>query len=98
VSDKTKQEVEAAHSRPRKDRWNWVEQTIWTKRMLIALGNGVIGNKWFSMIDKIYKRSTLEKAWKNTERNKGGAGIDEITIERFAKKTKTKTEEATGNG
>ncbi len=32
--------------------WSWVEATVWTERMLSALGNGVKGNKWFSLMDK----------------------------------------------
>jgi RNA-directed DNA polymerase len=35
--------------------WDWVDRTIWTERMLAALGNGVKGNKWFSLIDKVLK-------------------------------------------
>ena len=50
MSVKAKQEMETAHSRSRKDRWNWVEQTIWTEKMLMALENGVKGDKWFSLI------------------------------------------------
>ncbi len=84
MSNKTKQEVEAARSRPREDRWNWVERAVWNERMLIALDNGVIGDKWFSMIDKVYKPATLTKAWKNSASNKGAAGVDKVTIERFA--------------
>ncbi|MHB1621432.1 MAG: hypothetical protein ACYCTY_15940 [Sulfuricella sp.] len=26
--------------------WDWVDRTVWTERMLAALGNGVKGNKW----------------------------------------------------
>jgi len=26
--------------------WSWVEATVWTDRMLAALGNGVRGGKW----------------------------------------------------
>ena len=32
--------------------WAWVEASIWSERMLAALGNGVQGGKWFSLIDK----------------------------------------------
>ncbi len=76
--------MEATHSRPREDKWNWVDRTIWTDQMLMALSNGVKGNKWFSMIDKVYRPTTLYKAWLQTASNKGAAGIDRITIERFA--------------
>ncbi len=26
--------------------WSWVEASVWTDRMLAALGNGVRGGKW----------------------------------------------------
>jgi len=32
--------------------WTWVEASIWTKRMLAALGNGVTGGTWYSLMDK----------------------------------------------
>jgi len=34
-------------------RWNWVERSIWTERMLEALVEGVKGGVWFSLIDKV---------------------------------------------
>ena len=52
--------------------------------MLAALGNGVKGNKWFSLIDKVYRPSTLQAAWRQVRANKGAAGIDGQSIERFA--------------
>jgi len=63
--------------------WDWVETSVWTKRMLAALGNGVKGGKWFSLIDKVYDRVTLEAAWKRVAANKGAAGIDKVSIKRF---------------
>ena len=52
--------------------------------MLVALGNGVKGNKWFSLIDKVYRPSTLQAAWRQVRANKGAAGIDGQSVERFA--------------
>ena len=52
--------------------------------MLAALGNGVKGNKWFSLIDKVYRPSTLQAAWRQVRANKGAAGIDGQSVERFA--------------
>ncbi len=52
--------------------------------MLAALGNGVKGNKWFSLIDKVYRHSTLQAAWEQVKANKGAAGIDRQSIEAFA--------------
>lgn len=63
--------------------WAWIDRSIWTDRMLAALGNGVKGNKWFSLIDKVYRLSTLESAWQEVRQNKGAAGVDGQSIERF---------------
>lgn len=65
------------------DKWPWVEACVWTERMLAALDNGVKGGKWFSLIDKVYARKTLEAAWRKVRGNNGGAGVDDISIERF---------------
>ena len=79
----------------RRERW-WTEASIWTERMVSALVNGVKacpragrrpdpwGGKWFSLIDKVYRPSTLAAAWTKVERNKGAAGVDGQGIERFA--------------
>ena len=64
--------------------WAWVDRAIWTERMLAALGNGVKGSKWFSLIDKVYRPSTLQAAWAQVRANKGAAGIDRQSVERFA--------------
>src|SRR5450830_852202 len=47
--------------------WAWVDRAVWTARMLAALGNGVKGNKWFSLIDKVYRLSTLQAAYPDTD-------------------------------
>ena len=65
----------------------WVEASIWTKRMLAALGNGVKGGKWFSLIDKVARLQTLEIAWRKVARNKGSAGIDGQSVKRFGCKS-----------
>jgi RNA-directed DNA polymerase len=67
----------------RRLKWEWVEASIWTETMLIALDNGVKGGKWFSLIDKVYRNSTLEAAWQKVRANKGAAGVDAITISKF---------------
>jgi len=59
------------------------EATVWTDRMLTALGNGVKGGKWHSLMDKVYAPKTLVLAWKKVRANKGGAGVDNITIDKF---------------
>ena len=63
--------------------WSWVEASVWTERMLAALGNGVRGGKWHSLIDKVYAPQTLQVAWQRVKANRGAAGIDRMSIERF---------------
>ena len=60
-----------------------VETSIWSANMLVALVNGVKGGKWFSLLDKVYAPKTLELAWQRVLANKGGAGIDKISLTRF---------------
>lgn len=66
-------------------RWAWVEPEVWTERMRRALETGVKGNQWFSLIDKVYRLETLALGWEKVQSNAGGSGVDEMTIERFAK-------------
>jgi RNA-directed DNA polymerase len=61
----------------------WVERSIWTDRMLEALVKGVKGDVWFSLIDKVYRPTTLYAAWKAVRRNGGSAGTDHESVERF---------------
>ena len=79
VSEKTRQETETQTQQ----KWQWVEAMVWTVRMLTALVNGVKGGKWFSLMDKVYAQSTLQIAWQRVKSNKGAAGIDRMSIERF---------------
>ena len=74
-------------------KWDWVEATIWTERMLTALEKGVKGGKWFSLWDKIYAKPTLAAAWVSVRRNGGCAGIDRITVQRFESKANEYLEE-----
>ena len=81
-SEAVPQTAKQSESTPQQ--WPWVDRTIWTQRMLAALGNGVKGDKWFSLIDKVYRASTLEAAWQQVKANRGAAGIDRQSIEGFA--------------
>jgi len=61
------------------------ERGVWSEPMLVALARGLKGNKWFSLIDKVWSERTLEKAWGKVKSNAGACGVDGITIGRFAK-------------
>ena len=63
--------------------WAWVEASIWNERMLAALGNGVKGGKWFSLIDKVYRATTLKAAWRRVQANRGAAGVDRQSVAAF---------------
>ena len=68
-------------------RWGWVDRTIWTDRMLAALvtasKEGNRRQKWFSLIDKVYREGTLQAAWMQVKTRKGAAGIDGVSVARF---------------
>ena len=55
VSERAKQ---AGETEARRERWAWAEPSVWTDPMLAALENGVRGNKWFSLIDKVYENQS----------------------------------------
>jgi RNA-directed DNA polymerase len=52
--------------------------------MLTALEHGVKGGRWFSLIDKVYAEGNLAAAFAKVAANHGAAGVDHITIERYA--------------
>jgi len=88
VPERAKQDAEA-----RLQDWSWVETTIWTERMLAALDNGVKGNKWFSMIDKVARTDTLQRAWAKVAQKRGAAGVDGQSVEKFAARAETYLQE-----
>jgi len=67
----------------RPGKWDWVERSVWTERMLEALERGVKGGVWFSLVDKVLREDTLDAAWRTVKRNRGGAGTDHQSIEAF---------------
>jgi len=64
-------------------RWAWVEAEVWTERMLTALEQGVLGGKWFSLMDKVYALRNLRRAFERVKSNGGAAGVDHVTVEEF---------------
>ncbi len=68
------------------DAWDWVDREIWTERMLAALVTASSkGNqdKWFSLIDKVWRDSTLNAAWQQVKSRRGASGIDGVSIAGF---------------
>jgi RNA-directed DNA polymerase len=52
--------------------------------MVSALDNGVKGGRWYSLMDKVYAPATLAAAWAKVRANGGAAGVDGVSVERFA--------------
>jgi RNA-directed DNA polymerase len=77
-----------------KSRWEWVERSVWTQRMLKALETGVKGGKWFSLMDKIYSRRNLQAAYRKVRAGGKAAGVDHVTIPHFEQKLDEELEKA----
>jgi RNA-directed DNA polymerase len=54
--------------------------------MLTALEQGVKGNKWYSLMDKVYALPNLRAAFKQVKANGGAAGVDHRTIEMYERR------------
>jgi len=81
----TQQAGETPARQARRQRWQWVEASIWTDRMLAALETEVKGGVWFRLIDKVYSLKNLWSSWSKAARNQGSSGVDGITIDRYEK-------------
>src|SRR5450631_2268442 len=81
VSETTKQDASALGSCGQR---KFVPASLWTEAMLAALQRGVKGGKWYSLIDKVYRFETLKLGWAQVEKNAGAAGVDRMSVERFA--------------
>ena len=66
-------------------RWPWVEPSVWTKRMLTALEQGVKGGRWFSLYDKVFAERNLNAAFRKVAKKDGAAGVDHQTVGAFEK-------------
>jgi RNA-directed DNA polymerase len=85
-------EVPARDKQAEEDLWqrHKAERGVWSESMLAALQRGLKGNKWFSLIDKVWSERTLELAWEKVRANAGACGVDGITIGRFAKDSQSR--------
>lgn len=85
--DQTSASVPGTDKQAEADLWQCygAKRGVWTEAMLIALGRGKEGNKWFSLIDKVRSVGTLGMAWEAVRTNAGAAGVDRISVEFFEK-------------
>lgn len=84
--------VPARDKQAEKDLWprHGAERGVWTEPMLAALERGLEGNKWFSLIDKVWSERTLGLAWEKVKSNAGACGVDGITVGRFAQDSQSR--------
>ena len=75
-----------------RDRWSWAEPVVWTERMLTALETGVKGGVWFSLMDKVLSLRNLTAGFARVQANGGAAGVDHVSVERFAEHQVTNLE------
>lgn len=80
----------SAMTNSRRETAKAVEPGIWTERMLAARARGLPGGKWYSLMDKVYQEKTLQLAWTQVRKNRGSAGVDGETIDRFKKHTNSR--------
>src|SRR5215203_6074519 len=69
------------------------ERCVWSARMLRALDEGVKGGRWFSLIDKVWSKGTLARAWEIVRDNRGSGGIDGMTTTSFETKLEDRLSE-----
>jgi RNA-directed DNA polymerase len=67
-------------------RWEWVERSVWTERMLRRLTSGEPADRvWYSLLDKTYAPANLQSAFEKVWSNGGSAGADAQTVTHFAR-------------
>ena len=81
VSETTRRDASALGSSMQR---KFAPAPLWTEAMLAALQRGVKGGKWHSLTDKVSRLETLRLGWTQVERNAGAAGVDRMSVERFA--------------
>jgi RNA-directed DNA polymerase len=83
VSETTRRDASALGSCEQR---KFAPASIWTDAMLAALAIGVKGGRWHSLIDKVSRLETLALGWAQVERNAGAAGVDRMSVKRFAQR------------
>ena len=66
-----------------RDRWRWIEQSVWTERMLTRLEQSEPTTVWFGLWDKVTAERNLQAAFGAVWRNAGAPGVDGQTVRQF---------------
>jgi RNA-directed DNA polymerase len=66
-----------------RNRWWWIEHSIWSDRMLTRLEQSEPTTVWFGLWDKVCARRNLQAAFWAVWRNDGAPGVDGQTVRAF---------------
>jgi RNA-directed DNA polymerase len=66
-----------------RDRWWWVEHSVWTERMLTRLEQSEPATVWFGLWDKVLAERNLQAAFWAVWRKDGAPGVDGQTVQQF---------------
>jgi RNA-directed DNA polymerase len=66
-----------------RDRWWWVEHSVWTERMLTRLEQSEPTTVWYGLWDKVLTEHNLQSAFTAVWRNDGAPGVDGQSVKQF---------------
>jgi RNA-directed DNA polymerase len=66
-----------------RDRWGWIEHSVWTERMLTRLEASEPTTVWYGLWDKVLSERNLQAAFWAVWRNRGAPGVDGQTVRQF---------------
>jgi RNA-directed DNA polymerase len=66
-----------------RNRWWWVEHSVWTERMLTRLEQSEPTTVWFGLWDKVSAVRNLQAGFWSVWRNDGAPGVDGQTVQQF---------------
>jgi RNA-directed DNA polymerase len=77
------EETQAKQAGEIRDRWPWIEHSIWSDRMLTRLEQSEPTTVWFGLWDKVCAARNLQAAFWAVWRNDGAPGVDGQTVRQF---------------
>src|SRR5512140_173173 len=66
-----------------RNRWWWIEHSVWTERMLTRLEQSEPTTVWYGLWDKVIAERNLQAAFWAVWRNRGAPGADGQTVRQF---------------
>src|SRR6187402_1051760 len=67
--------------------WEWTEAVVWTEPMVATLERGITGGKWYSLMDKVWKMSNLQRAVEKVAHGKSAKKPDGRRCRRYAEQS-----------